>query len=104
MLGRYAAKANVMKWMVVRAHEAWTAAELEFIGFHECRHTFVTSLIHSGLNMKAVSILAGHASIAITADRYGHLFPGSEEEAGRLLAAFYAVGDGSNVVPLRKAS
>jgi cytochrome bd-type quinol oxidase subunit 1 len=39
----------------------------------------------SGLNAKAVSTILGHASIAITMDRYGHLFPGSENEAGKLL-------------------
>jgi hypothetical protein len=27
----------------------------------------------------------GHASIAITLDRYGHLFPGSEGEAAKLV-------------------
>ena len=29
----------------------------------------------------------GHASITVTVDRYGHLFPGSEEEAAGLLDA-----------------
>ena len=27
----------------------------------------------------------GHVSVSITLDRYGHLFPGSEQEAGVLL-------------------
>jgi hypothetical protein len=30
----------------------------------------------------------GHANIGITLDRYGHLMPGSEEEAAGLLAAY----------------
>lgn len=30
----------------------------------------------------------GHASITITLDRYGHLMPGSEEEAAGLLDAY----------------
>jgi hypothetical protein len=30
----------------------------------------------------------GHASITITLDRYGHLFPGSENEAAELLDAY----------------
>jgi hypothetical protein len=47
-------------------------------------------MIHSGLNMKAVSVLAGHSSIAITADRYGHLFARHEDEAGAKLAALFA--------------
>jgi hypothetical protein len=32
----------------------------------------------------------GHASIAITFDRYGHLMPGNEDEAAGLLDAFLA--------------
>ena len=30
----------------------------------------------------------GHASITITLDRYGHLFPGNEEEAAQLVDAY----------------
>jgi hypothetical protein len=33
----------------------------------------------------------GHATVAITLDRYGHLMPGSEDEAARLLDAYLAV-------------
>jgi hypothetical protein len=67
-------------------------AGLEPIGFHECRHSYITHLIHSGLNGKAVQTLAGHASIQVTFDTYGHLFDGHEDEAGRLLASYYRRG------------
>ena len=30
----------------------------------------------------------GHASITITLDRYGHLFPGNEDEASALIDAY----------------
>ena len=30
----------------------------------------------------------GHSSITITLDRYGHLFPGNEEEAAELLDVY----------------
>jgi hypothetical protein len=30
----------------------------------------------------------GHATIAVTLDRYGHLMPGSEDEAAALLDAY----------------
>ena len=30
----------------------------------------------------------GHSSITVTLDRYGHLMPGSEEEAAGLLDAY----------------
>jgi hypothetical protein len=31
----------------------------------------------------------GHANISITLDRYGHLMPGNEDEAGELLDAYF---------------
>jgi len=31
--------------MVSRAYRAWTDAGLTGIGLHECRHTFITSMI-----------------------------------------------------------
>ena len=57
-------------------------------GPHECRHTFASLMIAAGVNAKALSTFMGHASITITLDRYGHLFPGSEDEAAGLLDAY----------------
>ena len=39
----------------------------------------------AGVNAKALSTFIGHATIAVTLDLYGHLFPGSEDEAASLL-------------------
>jgi hypothetical protein len=36
------------------------------------------------VNAKTLSTFMGHAKIGITLDRYGHLMPGSEEEAAGL--------------------
>lgn len=44
------------------------------------------------MNPKALSTYMGHASIKITLDRYGHLFPGNEAEAADLLDAYLARG------------
>jgi integrase len=63
----------------------WRKARLEPIGLHECRHTFASLMIAAGVNAKALSTFLGHASVTITLDRYGHLFPGSEQEAAGLL-------------------
>jgi integrase len=71
-----------------RADRAWKAAGLEPIGFHECRHTFASLMIAAGVNAKALQTFMGHASITITLDRYGHLFPGAEDEAAAMLDAF----------------
>lgn len=45
-------------------------------------------MIAAGVKAKALSVFMGHESINITLDRYGHLFPGSEEEAAGLLDAY----------------
>jgi integrase len=45
-------------------------------------------MIAAGVNAKALSTFMGHSNISITLDRYGHLMPGSEEEAAGLLDAY----------------
>jgi hypothetical protein len=47
-------------------------------------------MIAAGVNAKALSTYMGHANISITLDRYGHLMPGSEEEAAGLLDDYLA--------------
>lgn len=71
--------------VVLRAETAWAAAGLTPIGLHECRHTFASFMIAAGVNAKALSTYMGHASVTITFDRYGHLMPGNDAEAARLL-------------------
>jgi integrase len=88
VFGRTASQPAERSTIRRRARAAWKAAGLDPITVHGCRHTAASYLIASGLNAKAVSTILGHASIAITMDRYGHLFPGSEDEAGRLLDAY----------------
>jgi integrase len=74
-----------------RAATAWKAVEP--ISLHECRHTFASLMIAAGVNAKALSSYMGHSSITITLDRYGHLMPGSEDEAAELLDAYLARAD-----------
>lgn len=64
-----------------RMYDAWGDAKLEPLGLHEAGHTFASMMIAAGVNAKALSGYLGHANIAITFDRYGHLMPGSEAEA-----------------------
>jgi hypothetical protein len=47
-------------------------------------------MIAAGVNAKALSNYMGHANIGITLDRYGHLIPGSEDEAAALLDTYLA--------------
>ncbi len=60
-------------------------------GLHECRHTFASLMIAAGVNAKALSTFLGHSSIAITYDRYGHLMPGSEDEAATRLDTYLSL-------------
>jgi hypothetical protein len=43
--------------------------------FHDLRHTCASLPIAQGASVKAVQAQLGHASAAVTLDRYGHLFP-----------------------------
>ena len=78
-----------------RADDAWKAAKLKRITLHECRHTFASLMIAAGVNAKALSEYMGHANIAITFDRYGHLMPGNEAEAADLLDAYLLRAQGA---------
>ena len=49
---------------------------------------YVSLMIAAGANAKALPSYMGHASIAITFDRYGHLMPGNETEAAALLDSY----------------
>lgn len=76
-----------------RAAAAWTKGRVAPITLHEGRHTFASLLIAASVrankfNPKALQEALGHASIQQTYDRYGHLFPGSHIEVGRMLDAY----------------
>jgi len=44
------------------------------------RHTFVSLLIRKGAHPKYIQEQAGHSSIQVTMDTYGHLFPSQNRE------------------------
>jgi len=76
-----------------RAKRRWNTAGLRPVGLHDCRHTFASLMIAATasagtFNPKTIQAMLGHASIQQTYDRYGHLFPGAEEEAARMLDAY----------------
>jgi integrase len=56
-------------------------AELRQIRFRDLRHTYASLLINNGENIKYISDQMGHASVQVTLDRYGHLFPSVRREA-----------------------
>ena len=73
--------------------------------FHDLRHTCASLLIAEGAHPKLIQARLGHSSIAITLDRYGHLFPSVEQAlAEKLDAAFNSSKPAeTNVRPLVEA-
>jgi integrase len=77
-------------------HRVWLpalqAAKLRHVTMHSLRHSFASLLILQGENPKYISEQMGHASINITMDRYGHLFPSTKRQAPARLEAQLAAG------------
>jgi integrase len=48
--------------------------------WHALRHYAVSCWIEAGLAPKTVQTFAGHASLQVTMDRYGHLFPNEDHK------------------------
>jgi integrase len=55
-------------------------ADLPDVRFHDLRHSVATILLAAKIDLKVVSELLGHSSIAITADIYGHVLPERQRE------------------------
>jgi integrase len=88
VFGRTAEDAFVASTVSDRADRAWEAARLDRITLHECRHTFASLLIDAGVNAKAIQTFMGHATIEMTFDQYGHLIPGSRDQARELVDGY----------------
>lgn len=104
VFGRTAREAFVASTIDNRAKRAWEGANeaqreaaeeekrepslLERITLHECRHTFASLLIDANVNAKAIQTFMGHATIEMTFDQYGHLIPGSRDQARELVDSY----------------
>jgi len=55
-------------------------AELAPLRIHDLRHTAVSLWIADGANPKQVAALAGHSSVSVVLDRYGHLYPAHDDD------------------------
>jgi integrase len=51
----------------------------KYHGMHVFRHFYASWCISRGLQPKVIQERLGHASITMTFDRYGHLFPRSDD-------------------------
>lgn len=64
---------------------------LDRTNFHTTRHTFATRCIERGMDVKTLSEILGHASVATTMDRYVHLSMKHKADRMELLADLFPV-------------
>lgn len=79
LFGAGASPVRLNNWRRREYARAIAAAREQQPGFpaprvHDLRHTAASLAIGAGANVKAVQTMLGHASAAMTLDRYGHLF------------------------------
>lgn len=85
-----------------RAAKAWDAAnakrieenrtQLQPIGLHECRHTFVSMMAASGVPLERIGDYVGHSSVWMV-DAYRHLVAGQQAEDMRRFDEYLARAD-----------
>ncbi len=68
-------------------------ADLPNVRFHDLRHSAATLLLAAKIDLKMVSELLGHSSIAITADIYGHVLPEMQREVIKKMERAFDVGE-----------
>jgi integrase len=93
------ASAPFVPWTVAKhAEDAWTAAKLERVTLHQCRHGFDSFLDAAGISEARADRYMGHAGTTV-GDRYRHRLRGQlAEDAERLEE--YLRGEGAEVVAL----
>jgi hypothetical protein len=48
-------------------------AKLPHVRFHDLRHTFASTSLQAGVDLKTISASLGHSTISVTADLYAHV-------------------------------
>ncbi len=72
-------------------------AGLGRIRFHDLRHTWATTLVLAGVDLRTVQELGGWSSLALV-ERYSHPTPEARRHAVQKLESVYAVPDGHQMV------
>jgi integrase len=76
-------------WLTQKFALAMAALKIDCT-LHGLRHTHVSQLIASGLDVLTISRRIGHASPAITLAVYGHLFSNTDARAAEIMEATFA--------------
>ncbi len=86
LVGRYASYKNMrdraFQPTMEKARKKVREAGGEFKDFtwHALRHFAISTWIEAGFQPKTVQTFAGHSTLAVTMDRYGHLFPSDDHK------------------------
>lgn len=73
-----------------RFQKLLAVAGLPKMRIHDLRHSAVAILIAQGVNIKAISELLGHSSVAFTLQIYGHLLEEAKKETAAKMDAALA--------------
>ena len=65
-------------------------AGLEHIRFHDLRHTFATTALQNGVDVKTVSSMLGHYDAGFTIRTYTHATRQAQDEAAEKMGEFMA--------------
>ena len=63
------------------------ALDIPHVSIHGLRHNHITQLLMEGVPIKVVSERAGHSSIVMTLDKYGHVVPDMQQNAAEVIDA-----------------
>jgi integrase len=71
---------------------ATSPGKFKRFGWHALRHYAISTWIEAGLTPKTVQTFAGHSTLTVTMDRYGHLFPSEDhrEVMGKIATALFS--------------
>jgi integrase len=82
-LGKPLDERSVLRWF----QKLLALAELPKMRLHDLRHSAVAILLAQHVNIKAISELLGHSSVAFTLQVYGHLLEGVKRETADTMNA-----------------
>lgn len=60
------------------------------VRFHDLRHTYATIALQEGVDVKTVSHNLGHATVAFTLDKYGHVTERMKDDSAEKIGRFIA--------------
>ena len=64
------------------------AAGLDHIRFHDLRHTFATTALQNGVDVKTVSTMLGHYDAGFTLRTYTHATRQMQDKAAETMGSF----------------